>query len=67
MALIVIQNSKNGHLSTNYKLRRKNKESMRPSFIINNKRIIELRIIADELNKYSQTSVIRTSVIRGPL
>ena len=33
-------------------LRGKNKESMRPSFIINNERIIERRIIADEFNKY---------------
>ena len=30
----------------------KNKESMRPSFIINNERIIERRIIADGFNKY---------------
>ena len=33
-------------------LRGKNKESMRPSFIINNERINEHRIIADEFNKY---------------
>ena len=33
-------------------LRGKNKENIRPSFMINNKRIIERRIIANEFNKY---------------
>ena len=33
-------------------LRGKNKETIRPSFMINNERIIERRIIANEFNKY---------------